>query len=129
MTITLVLGVLIAVCAAMTIAMFFIKLKWYPIFPAAFWFVIGNNNLANATVKDWTNIDWTLGYLFYAFSVFCFACVLLLNKADKTITTEVKDTREKWEIEDEAFNKRMNYHRRRRLKRPQQPPQNPYDRY
>jgi hypothetical protein len=123
------LGLLIGTCAAMTIAMFFIKLKWYPILPAAFWFVLATNNLNLAVVKDWTDLDWVVGYLFYVFSVFCFACILILNKKDKTVPIEAKDTREKWEIDDEAWNKKMAYHRRRRLKGRQKPPENPYDKY
>jgi hypothetical protein len=107
------IGVLIGVAAALTIAIFFIKLRWFALLPAAFWVILANFMLGTANVKDWSDIDWNTGYLFYAFAVFCFACILMLNKPIKDkVDTPIKDTRESWEINDEALEKRMKYIRR-----------------
>jgi hypothetical protein len=124
------IGTLIGAAVFMTIAMFWIKFKIYPLLPAAFWVILANFELNIAAVKYWNNMDWDMGYLFYVFAIFCFICVIMLNKKEKPVAiAEVKDDREQWEIDDEKMEKRMARYRRHRPKPRPKPRTAPYDKY
>ncbi|MFA5051402.1 MAG: hypothetical protein WC499_04825 [Patescibacteria group bacterium] len=117
-------GTLIGAAVVMTIAMFWIKFKIYPLLPAAFWVILANFELNIAAVKYWNNMDWDMGYLFYVFAVFCFICVIMLNKKEKPVVEEVKDDREDWEKRADEHEKNM---RRIRYYRPKRRPKRPQD--
>jgi hypothetical protein len=119
------LGIWVIACILLMFAPFIWKHKILVLPPATLWAILAINRLSAATVKNFSDFNWSMGYFCIAMAIICLSMLVWAFKITPK-EPPAKDEREQWEIDDEVREKRLSRYRKHR---PKHRPVNPYDRY
>jgi magnesium-transporting ATPase (P-type) len=110
------LGILVFVAMGLTIMIFTFKNQIFSILSAGLWALLAINRFSHATVANYSDFDYTIGYFLFAVSLFCLTTMFWYfkkPKAEKAIVEE-EDYGERKEKRVAQLRKRRPIVRKRR---------------